>query len=135
MSFIHVVKKPASSVFDYLADADKMDPARANIYKSGPAVVFTRRMTERFWILFFPYDYSYDATIKADKTTGKISMCLKTQLFLDAKIVFSIKGKGTTTEVRENIVVKGNPLVKRMVRDHFYAVHHKLLSRLEKLNA
>lgn len=110
MTFEYFIKKPAQTVFDKLtelAEVSSTDFSRNSIY--------SRSIRKRFW--FTPYSYSHTRTT-VDENRKRV--CRKTQIMklLEIRRVYQIEAKGNGTVIRENVIVKGNALLKRLIGDN-----------------
>jgi|SRR5690606_11139554 len=107
MTFEYFTKKPAQTVFEKfteIAEVSAKDFSRSAIY--------SRSQRKRFW--FTPYSYSYTRTV-VDGERKRMSRKTQIMKLLEIRRVYQIEAKGNGTLIRENVIVKGNALLKRLI--------------------
>lgn len=113
MTFEYFIKKPAQTVFEKLTEL--ADVAAKDF---GPNNVYSRSKRKRFWFTHFAYSYT-----RTTVDGGRKRLCRKTQIMklLEIRRVYQIQPKGDGTLIRENVIVKGNAFLKRLVSDNLGA--------------
>lgn len=110
MTFEYFIKKPAQTVFEKLTEIAEVSAKDFN-----RSAIYSRSQRKRFW--FTPYSYAHTRTV-VDGDRKRVSRKTRIMRLLEIRRVYQIEAKGNGTVIRENVIVKGNALLKRLIGDN-----------------
>ncbi len=120
MTFEYTVQKSADVIFNQLAPSNSVGFQSAS---ADGARNFPFKVNGRIRIFFIPYDIAYVCQVEPFQGSTRISMKAKLFRLVEIKRVYQLKATRTGTHIRENVILKGNRFLSRVLRERVSPLH------------
>lgn len=130
MTLNHKIRKPVSTVFDYLTNMKKFVAVHPIIYKMDDLGQDNYKVYEKLGLVSF----TYSATVKGDPQTKTVNIKAVVMKITHVEMNFTIKSEGDYSFIHETVDFRTPLPIKAILKNIFTKQHKQLFLNIEKEN-